>query len=148
MTIPIPLPQAVIASSLVDAKKLFKNCPNGQLELFGIFCHSVSFQDNVICFISHDHLVSFQHSGTWKWKFQPSRHLSTRVSKGWDVPLSLCPGTRAGAKIPGQNHLPKKKTPKTGKGHSKTRKGRSKTGKDVLKQEIWSFFLKIFSAIR
>ena len=35
------------------------------------------------------------------------------------------------------------------------RKGRSKTGKDVLKQEndilkqeIWSFFLKKFSAIR
>jgi hypothetical protein len=101
----------------------------------------------------------------------------TSVSTGRDVPLdvpgqrnflvpvSLCPGTRAGANVlgqiplsrdvPGQNHFPKR-TQKTGKGRSKTgkrrsitgkrrsktgkdvpnRKGRSKTGKDVLKQEI------------
>jgi hypothetical protein len=57
------------------------------------------------------------------------------------VPVYLCPGTRAGAKIlgqtplswdvPGQNHFPKR-TKKTGKGHSKTGKGYSKTEKDVL----------------
>ena len=64
---------------------------------------------------------------------------------GRDVPgqkyflvlLSLCPGTRPGAKIPGQtplsrdvlgqNHFPPKKKP--GKRYSKT-------GTDVLKQEI------------
>jgi hypothetical protein len=54
------------------------------------------------------------------------------------VPVSLCPGTRAAVKIPGQtpmswdvpgqNHLPKR-TQKTGKGRSKTGKRRSKTGK-------------------
>ena len=61
------------------------------------------------------------------------------------VPVSLCPRTRAGAKIPGQtplsldaqgqNYFPPKKQ-KTGKGRSKTGKGHSETGKDVLKQEI------------
>ena len=67
------------------------------------------------------------------------------------VPVSLCPGTRAGANVPGQtplswdvqgqNHFPKR-TKKTGKGRSKTEKrrsktgkGHSKTGKDGLKQE-------------
>ena len=55
------------------------------------------------------------------------------------VPVSLCPGTRAGAKIPGQTLLsrdvtfPKKQ--KKEKRRSKTGKGRSKTKKDVLKQE-------------
>ena len=82
--------------------------------------------------------------------FNWQRFTCTRVSRGRDVPgqcgtgqkyflvpLSLCPGTRAGAKIPGQtplsrdvpgqNHFPKR--------NQKTGKGRSKTGKDVLKQE-------------
>jgi hypothetical protein len=65
--------------------------------------------------------------------------------------VSLCPGTRAGAKIPGQtplsrdvpgqNHFPKrtlktgKGSSKTGKRRSKTGKGRSKTRKDVVIQE-------------
>ena len=62
-------------------------------------------------------------------KWQKKWHVHTRVSKGQNilrevlgqkyflVPLSLCPGTRAGAKIPrqtplswdipGQNHFPK-----------------------------------------
>ena len=47
---------------------------------------------------------------------------------GRDVPLSLCPGTKAGAKIPGRLGT-KSLTPK----NKKTGKGRSKTGKDVLK---------------
>ena len=59
-----------------------------------------------------------------------------RTSRGTslDNPLSLCPGTKAGAKIPGQNHFPPKNQ-KTGKGRSKTEKRRSKTGKDILKQK-------------
>jgi hypothetical protein len=70
--------------------------------------------------------------------------LCPRKKKYFLVLLFLCPGTRAGAKIPGQTPLswdvpdkiifpPKKQ--KTGKGHSKTEKRRSKTEKDVLKQE-------------
>jgi hypothetical protein len=47
------------------------------------------------------------------------------------VPLSLCTGTRAGAKIPGQ----KKKRSKTGKGRSKTEEVVLKQKKDILKQE-------------
>ena len=89
--------------------------------------------------------VGFPRDGTSRCPFVPRQ-------KYFLVPLSLCPGTRAGAKIPGQtplsrdvpgqNHIPKR-TQKTGKGRSKTGKGCSKTGKirsktekDVLKQEI------------
>ena len=79
--------------------------------------------------------------------FLQTHILSVRVSKGranpgWDVLLSLCPGTkifpcpgtRAGAKIPGQTLLSRDKItfPKKTK----------KQEKDILKQEIWSFFLK------
>ena len=68
-----------------------------------------------------------------------SYKVENRVSTGRDVPgqkkilvpVSLCPGTRAGANVPGQtpltrdvpgqNHFPKR-TQKTGKGRSKTGK--------------------------
>ena len=65
--------------------------------------------------------------------------------------MSLCPGTRAGANVPGktplsrdvpgQNHLPlrnkkqEKRRSKTGKRCSKTEKGRSEKEIVVLKQE-------------
>ena len=65
--------------------------------------------------------------------FNWHRFICTRVSRGRDVPgqcgtgqkyflvpLSLCPGTRAGAKIPGQTPLSRDVF----------------TGKDVVKQEI------------
>ena len=57
------------------------------------------------------------------------------------VPLSLCPGTRAGANVPGQNYFPKrtekteKRRSKTGKRCSITGKGRSKKEEDILKQK-------------
>ena len=59
---------------------------------------------------------------------------------GRDVPLSLCPGTKAGAKIPGQtplsrdipgqDHFPKKDV-------LKQEKDVLKQENDVQKQEIW-----------
>ena len=76
--------------------------------------------------------------------------------------LSLCPGTRAGAKIPGQTALsrtsrnkitfpPKQKTHK--KTDLRQKKDVLKQEKDILKQEhyvlkqkIWSFYLKIFNS--
>jgi hypothetical protein len=60
-------------------------------------------------------------------------------TKKFSCPGVSFPGTRAGAKIPGQTLLsrdvtfPKKQ--KKEKRRSKTGKGRSKTKKDVLKQE-------------
>ena len=95
--------------------------------------------------------------------YNTKRHFVAKVSKRRDVPrqsgtgrpvvplsrdknifLSLCPATRAGAKIPGQtplswdvpgqNHFPPKK-PKTGKRCSKTGKDAPKQEKDVLKQK-------------
>ena len=63
------------------------------------------------------------------------------------VPVSLCPGTRAGANsldklfCPGTSRVkitpqkPGKRHSKTGKRHYETGNGRSKTGKEVLKQE-------------
>ena len=75
--------------------------------------------------------------GTFQFPFVPRQ-------KYFLVLLSLCLGTRAGAKVrgqtplswdvQGQNHFPKKQQ-KTEKGRSKTGKGHSTTGKDVLKQE-------------
>ena len=64
------------------------------------------------------------------------------------VPVSLCPGTRAGANVPGQtplsrpvpgqNNLPKRT--------KKQEKDVPKQEKDVLKQKIWSFYLKNFNS--
>jgi hypothetical protein len=104
--------------------------------------------------IVHAMLISLQQFISYNFN-RPTVH--GRVSKGWDVPqdvpgqsgmgrpivpgekyflvlLSLCPGTWAGAKIPGQiplsrdvpeqNHFPKKQE-----------KDILKQEKDVLKQE-------------
>ena len=100
-------------------------------------------------------MVSAQHIRLIAYFFSPSpdHELCTRVSAGRDVPgqkhflvpVSLCPGTRAGANVLGQtplsrdvlgqNHLPlrsknrKKDVLKQEKGCFKTEKGCSKTGK-------------------
>ena len=85
-------------------------------------------------------ILGFPRDGTSRCPFCPR----TKIFPCPFVPLSLCPRTRGGAKIPGQNrqsrdvpgqnHFPPKKQ-KTGKVRFKTGKGCSKTGKEVLKQE-------------
>jgi hypothetical protein len=69
-------------------------------------------------------------------RYRTSHCLFVLGQKYFLVLLSLCPETRAGAKIPGQNHLPKIHKTKTEKHCSIPGKVNSKTGKDVLKQEI------------
>ena len=70
--------------------------------------------------------LGFPRDISWDKKVSLSRDKNKFL-----VPLSLCPGTRAAAKIlgqtplsrdvPGKNHfLPPQKKPKTGKGRSKT----------------------------
>ena len=104
----------------------------------------------------------FPRDGTSRCPFVPGQ-------KKILVPVSLCPGTRAGANVPGQsplsrpvpgqNNLPKrtkkqeKDVPKQEKDIPKQEKDVLKQEKDVLKQkndvlkrEIWSLFLKIFKS--
>ena len=64
--------------------------------------------------------------------------------KNFLVPVSLYPGTRAGANVPGQTPLSRDFTfPNE---HKRQEKDVLKQEKDVLKQKIWSFYLKIFNS--
>ena len=72
--------------------------------------------------------LGFPRDGTSRCPFVPGQ-------KKILVPVSLCPGTRAGANVPGQTPLSRPGTKSLAQKNTKTGKGRSKTGKDVPKQE-------------
>ena len=85
----------------------------------------------------HKFILGFPRDGTSRCPFVPGQ-------KKILVPVSLCPGTRAGANVPGQtplsrpvpgqNNLPKR-TKKQEKDVPKQEKDVPKQEKDVLKQE-------------
>ena len=78
--------------------------------------------------LSKEFVIGFPRDKTSRCPFVPGQ-------KYFLVPLSLCPGTRAGAKILGQTPGRPGSKSLSPKNPQKTGKGCSKAEKDVLKQK-------------